>query len=64
MYFEKFKTTAKKMLNATNTLELDKEVELLNDLVIELCLENIHYVGRYTELKRLYDELQDSKDHF
>jgi len=43
MYFEKFKMTTKKKLNATNNSELDKGVELLNELVTELCLENIHY---------------------
>jgi len=61
MYFEKFKTTTKKKLNASNNSELDKGVELLNDLVTELCLENMHYIGRYTELKRMYDELEDNR---
>ncbi|XP_060843818.1 uncharacterized protein LOC132923859, partial [Rhopalosiphum padi] len=61
MYFEKFKTSTKKKLNASNNSELDKGVELMNDLVTELCLENIQYIGRYTELKRMYDELEDSR---
>jgi len=60
-YFERFKTTTKKKLTATNNSELDKGVELLNDLVTELCLENIHHVGRYTELKRMYDGLEENK---
>jgi len=61
MYFEKFKNSTKKKLNASNNSELDKGVELMNDLVTELCLENIHYIRRYTELKRMYDELEDSR---
>ncbi|XP_022164208.1 uncharacterized protein LOC111029501 [Myzus persicae] len=61
MYFEKFKSTTKKKLTTTNNSELDKGVALLNDLVTELCLENMHHVGRYTELKRMYDELEESK---
>jgi len=33
----------------------------MNDLVTKLCVENIQYIGRYTELKRMYDELEDSR---
>lgn len=54
IYFERFKATAKKKLNATNNSDLDKGVT-------ELCLENIHHVGRYTELKRLYEETEETK---
>lgn len=51
MYFEKFKSSYKKKLTSTAQSELDIGVEMINELIAEICAENMCILGRYLELK-------------
>jgi len=50
-YFEKFKSSYKKKLTAAAQSELDVGVEMINELITEICAENMCIFGRYLELK-------------
>lgn len=55
-YFESFKTACKKKLSATAQQELDRGVDMVNDLLTEVCSENMIIYGRYLELKERLEE--------
>lgn len=55
-YFECFKIACKKKLSATAQKELDRGVDMVNDLLTEVCSENMIINGRYLELKESLEE--------
>jgi len=63
-YFESFKTACKKKLSATAQQELDRGVDMVNDLLTEVCSENMIIYGRYLELKERLEEKKKKKVEF
>lgn len=57
-YFEKFKLANKKKLTAVSQQELDRGVDLVSDLLTEVCAENMIIYGRYLKLK---EKVEDKK---
>lgn len=50
-FFEKFKIANKKKLTGAAVQELDIGIDMVNDLLAEVCSENMCIFGRYLELK-------------
>lgn len=55
-YFEKFKIANKKKLTAVSQQELNRGVDLVSELLTEVCNENMIIYGRYLELKENIEE--------